>query len=165
MAGAELPLKYRFAPGHPLDGLTLTVPLALLNQVDAARLSWLVPGMIREKVTWYLKALPKALRNRLMPLPDTVTAFLEAVAVRPTARCRDALRAVARAARWARRSPADAWDGGRAAAAPRVQRPRRRRRGQGARARGAISRRCARSSARRRSCRSRRPGPALERAG
>ena len=44
MAGATLPLKYRFAPGHPLDGLTLTVPLALLNQIDAARLSWLVPG-------------------------------------------------------------------------------------------------------------------------
>ena len=48
--GTSLPLEYRFAPGHPLDGLTLTVPLALLNQVDAARLSWLVPGMVREKV-------------------------------------------------------------------------------------------------------------------
>ncbi len=35
MAGTELPLKYRFAPGQPHDGLTLTVPLALLNQVDA----------------------------------------------------------------------------------------------------------------------------------
>ena len=51
VAGATLPLKYRFAPGHPLDGLTLTVPLALLNQVDDATLSWLVPGMIRDKVT------------------------------------------------------------------------------------------------------------------
>ena len=50
MAGTTLPLKYRFAPGHPLDGLTLTVPLALLNQLDDARLSWLVPGMVREKV-------------------------------------------------------------------------------------------------------------------
>jgi ATP-dependent helicase HrpA len=77
MAGTQLPLKYRFAPGHPLDGLTLTVPLALLNQLDDARLTWLVPGMIREKVTAYLKALPKAFRNRLIPLPDIVTAFLE----------------------------------------------------------------------------------------
>jgi ATP-dependent helicase HrpA len=77
MAGASLPLKYRFAPGHPLDGLTITVPLALLNQLDEARLSWLVPGMIREKVTWYLKALPKAWRGRLTPLPEGVTAFLE----------------------------------------------------------------------------------------
>ncbi|MEP7058823.1 MAG: DUF3418 domain-containing protein, partial [Caldimonas sp.] len=77
VAGADLPLAYRFAPGHPLDGLTLTVPLARLNQVEPAVLSWLVPGMIREKVTHVLKALPKAWRNRLVPLPDTVTAFLE----------------------------------------------------------------------------------------
>ena len=48
MTGARLPLKYRFAPGHPDDGLTLTVPLALLNQLDPARLSWLVPGVVRE---------------------------------------------------------------------------------------------------------------------
>jgi ATP-dependent helicase HrpA len=79
IAGAVLPLDYRFAPGHPLDGLTLTVPLALLNQLDEATLSWLVPGMIRDKVTLYLKALPKPWRNRLIPLPETVTAFLEHV--------------------------------------------------------------------------------------
>jgi ATP-dependent helicase HrpA len=79
MANAVLPLKYRFAPGQPGDGLTLTVPLALLNRIDEARLSWLVPGLIREKLTVLLKALPKALRNRLTPLPDAVTAFLEAV--------------------------------------------------------------------------------------
>jgi ATP-dependent helicase HrpA len=80
MAGSALPLKYRFAPGHPRDGLTLTVPLALLNQIDGDRLTWLVPGMIREKVTAHLKVLPKPLRNRLVPLPDSVTAFLDAVA-------------------------------------------------------------------------------------
>jgi ATP-dependent helicase HrpA len=79
LAGTELALKYRFAPGQPNDGLTLTVPLALLNQVDAGRLSWLVPGMIREKVTLLLKALPKPMRNRLSPLPEAVTAFLESV--------------------------------------------------------------------------------------
>jgi ATP-dependent helicase HrpA len=79
MAGTELPLKYRFAPGQPNDGLTLTAPLALLNQMDPARLSWLVPGLIRERLMGMLKALPKASRNRLAPLPDTVTAFLEAV--------------------------------------------------------------------------------------
>jgi ATP-dependent helicase HrpA len=79
MAGARLPLKYLFSPGHPLDGLTLTVPLALLNQLDEARLSWVVPGMIREKVGWYLKSLPKAWRNRLTPLPPVLTAFLDSV--------------------------------------------------------------------------------------
>ncbi len=93
MAGALLPLKYRFAPGHPLDGLTLTVPLALLNQLDAARLSWLVPGMIREKVTLLLKALPKAWRNRLAPLPEAVTAFLEAAPVPGASGGRDGARA------------------------------------------------------------------------
>jgi ATP-dependent helicase HrpA len=85
MAGVRLPLKYRFAPGHPLDGLTLTVPLALLNQVESDRLSWLVPGMIREKLSWYLKALPKAWRQRLTPLPEVVTAFLESRPAAPSA--------------------------------------------------------------------------------
>ncbi len=76
-AGTNYPVKYRFSPGHPLDGLTLTVPLARLNQLDPGALGWLVPGMLREKVLWYLKALPKGLRNRLVPLPPAVTAFLE----------------------------------------------------------------------------------------
>ena len=76
MAGATLPLKYRFAPGDHQDGVTVTVPLALLNQLDLARLTWLVPGMIRDKVAAYLKALPKGLRNRLVPVPEVVTAFL-----------------------------------------------------------------------------------------
>jgi ATP-dependent helicase HrpA len=76
MAGATLPLRYRFEPGHPFDGVTVTVPLALLNQLDAARLSWLVPGMVRDKVAAHLKGLPKAWRGRLVPLPEVVTAFL-----------------------------------------------------------------------------------------
>ncbi|MEO8486697.1 MAG: ATP-dependent RNA helicase HrpA [Betaproteobacteria bacterium] len=106
--GATLPLKYRFSPGHPLDGLTLTVPLALLNRVDDARLSWLVPGMVREKVTWFVKALPKAFRNRLVPLAPAVTAFLES-AEHGREPLPDALRA------WLRSTlgeapPADAWD-------------------------------------------------------
>ena len=108
MGGARLPLKYRFAPGHALDGLTLTVPLALLNQVDAARLSWLVPGMVREKLGWYLKALPKAWRNRLTPLPEVVTAFLERPADRSESLA-DALRAFV-SARLGATLPIDAWD-------------------------------------------------------
>jgi ATP-dependent helicase HrpA len=113
LAGAALPLKYRFAPGHPLDGLTLTVPLALLNQIDAGRLSWLVPGMIREKLGWYLKALPKAWRNRLTPAAEVITAFLESIERQlPSAETdiADALRAFC-AARLGELLPADAWDG------------------------------------------------------
>jgi ATP-dependent helicase HrpA len=75
--GLALSLRYRFTPGHPLDGLTITVPLRLLNRLPEARLTWLVPGMVREKVTHYLKSLPKAWRNRVIPIPEVVTAFLE----------------------------------------------------------------------------------------
>ncbi|HXS52826.1 MAG TPA: ATP-dependent RNA helicase HrpA [Usitatibacter sp.] len=71
------PLAYRFEPGHPLDGVTITVPLALLNQVDAAAIDWLVPGMIREKVAWTMKALPKRIRTQLVPVPEHVTKLLE----------------------------------------------------------------------------------------
>ena len=108
LAGTDLPLKYRFAPGQPYDGLTLTVPLALLNQIDADRLSWLVPGMIREKLSILLKALPKALRNRLSPLPEAVTAFLESAAYgqRPLA---DALRGWLRE-RLGEALPIDLWN-------------------------------------------------------
>ena len=109
MAGTLLPLRYRFAPGQPQDGLTLTVPLALLNQVDGDRLSWLVPGMIREKVTFLLKALPKPMRNRLAPLPDSVTAFLESATYGREA-LTDALRAWLRT-RLGDAPAADAWDG------------------------------------------------------
>ncbi|HZQ62384.1 MAG TPA: ATP-dependent RNA helicase HrpA [Casimicrobiaceae bacterium] len=108
MAGTRLALKYRFAPGHPLDGLTITVPLPLLNQIDAARLTWLVPGLVREKVTFYLRALPKAWRNRLIPLPDVVTAFLQTEPSQDEA-LPAALRAYVRA-RLGDAPPADVWD-------------------------------------------------------
>jgi ATP-dependent helicase HrpA len=73
-----LALAYRFEPGHPLDGVTTDIPLALLNQVDETVLDWLVPGMIRDKVAWTMKALPKRIRSQLIPAPEHVTRFLEA---------------------------------------------------------------------------------------
>jgi len=75
--GVPVPLKYRFEPGHPLDGVTATVPLALLNQLDPVGTEWLVPGMIREKITHLVKALPKTIRRVCVPVPDFVTGFLE----------------------------------------------------------------------------------------
>ena len=75
--GVTLNLKYRFEPGHALDGVTATVPLALLNQLDATRSEWLVPGMLREKLTTLIKALPKQMRNACVPVPGFVTGFLE----------------------------------------------------------------------------------------
>jgi ATP-dependent helicase HrpA len=98
------PLAYRFEPGHPLDGVTMNVPLALLNQVDDAAIDWLVPGMVREKVAWLMKALPKRIRVQLVPIPEHVTRFLEESSPRtpqrgndpgPTRSLRDAVMAYA----------------------------------------------------------------------
>ena len=72
----ELKLSYRFEPGHALDGVTATVPLHLLNQLDAQQFEWLVPGLIREKIAALFKALPKQWRRHLIPPAQHVTAFL-----------------------------------------------------------------------------------------
>ncbi|MFH4354804.1 MAG: ATP-dependent RNA helicase HrpA [Neisseriaceae bacterium] len=72
----ELTLLYRFEPGHPMDGVTLQLPLQLLNQVNAKQLEWLVPGMIREKLQYLIKALPKAIRKYCVPIPQFLTEFL-----------------------------------------------------------------------------------------
>ena len=68
--GNRLPLHYHFAPGHPNDGVTVTVPLALLNQLPAARFTWPVPGLLHEKVIALIKSLPKPIRRKLTPAPD-----------------------------------------------------------------------------------------------
>jgi ATP-dependent helicase HrpA len=69
-------LSYRFEPHHPLDGVTVAVPLPLLNRISMARLEWLVPGMIREKLQLLIKALPKQIRRICVPVPDFITTFL-----------------------------------------------------------------------------------------
>jgi ATP-dependent helicase HrpA len=68
--GVTVPLSYHFEPGHPADGVTARIPLAALNQVKAERFEWLVPGMLREKVTALIKSLPKPLRVNFVPAPD-----------------------------------------------------------------------------------------------
>jgi ATP-dependent helicase HrpA len=70
-------LSYRFDPGHALDGVTMTVPLHLLNQVDERRCEWLVPGLLRDKITYLLKGLPKGLRKHFVPVPQVVTSIME----------------------------------------------------------------------------------------
>jgi ATP-dependent helicase HrpA len=78
IAGRSFALEYHHEPGSPRDGVTLTVPLVALNQVDAARCDWLVPGLLREKITRLAKSLPQKLRHPLGALPDFVDAFLAA---------------------------------------------------------------------------------------
>ena len=75
--GVRYALTYRFEPGHVFDGVTMTVPLHLLNQVDERRCEWLVPGLLRDKVTQLVRGLPKNLRKHFVPVPQVVTAVLE----------------------------------------------------------------------------------------
>ncbi|AOJ09438.1 ATP-dependent RNA helicase HrpA [Burkholderia mayonis] len=77
MAGVEMALSYHFEPGAPRDGVTLAVPLFALNQVDARRAEWLVPGMLKEKVQLLLKSLPQKLRRHCVPLPEYAAGFVE----------------------------------------------------------------------------------------
>ncbi|AOJ01452.1 ATP-dependent RNA helicase HrpA [Burkholderia mayonis] len=79
MAGVEMALSYHFEPGAPRDGVTLAVPLFALNQVDARRAEWLVPGMLKEKVQLLLKSLPQKLRRHCVPLPEYAAGFVERV--------------------------------------------------------------------------------------
>ncbi|WP_428735523.1 ATP-dependent RNA helicase HrpA [Thermomonas sp.] len=75
---ARLAVQYRFAPGELDDGMTVAVPLHLLNALDPARLSWLAPGFVEDKATALIKSLPKALRRNFVPAPDFARAFAEA---------------------------------------------------------------------------------------
>ncbi|KRB88960.1 ATP-dependent RNA helicase HrpA [Noviherbaspirillum sp. Root189] len=77
VSGVAMTLSYHFEPGSPRDGVTLAVPLYVLNQVSADRCEWLVPGMLKEKVHLLLKSLPQKLRRHCVPLPDYAARFCE----------------------------------------------------------------------------------------
>ena len=72
-----LPLEYSFDPTGDRDGVSLLVPLAVLNQVPELRLDWLVPGLLKEKLEALIRALPKARRRHFVPVPDYVAALLD----------------------------------------------------------------------------------------
>ena len=78
LGDARLAVSYRFEPGAPDDGMTVAVPLHLLNALDAARLSWLAPGFVADKAAALIRSLPKALRRNFVPAPDFARAFAEA---------------------------------------------------------------------------------------
>jgi ATP-dependent helicase HrpA len=75
LGASRFTLEYHFEPGSPRDGVTLTVPLALLNQVPAARSEWLVPGLLKEKVRAMAKSLPQRLRHKLGALDEFAETF------------------------------------------------------------------------------------------
>ncbi|HWU77437.1 MAG TPA: ATP-dependent RNA helicase HrpA [Rhodanobacter sp.] len=78
VASQKYKLEYRFVPGDEADGVTLHLPLAMLNALPAARCEWLVPGLLADKVAELIRGLPKALRRNFVPAPDFARAFAEA---------------------------------------------------------------------------------------
>jgi ATP-dependent helicase HrpA len=77
LGGVDCVATYLHEPGDAHDGLTVTVPLFVLNQVNEERCEWLVPGMLREKIQALIKTLHQRPRSRLVPLPDTAAKFAE----------------------------------------------------------------------------------------
>jgi len=78
LGDARLAVSYRFEPGAVDDGMTVSVPLHLLNAIDPARLSWLAPGFVEDKAAALIRSLPKALRRNFVPAPDFARAFAQA---------------------------------------------------------------------------------------
>jgi ATP-dependent helicase HrpA len=72
-----LPLEYHFEPGKQHDGITQTIPLSLLNQTNPQRYQWLVPGLLRDKIIFLIKALPKSLRRHFIPVPQYADQCLQ----------------------------------------------------------------------------------------
>ena len=79
LASVALPLSYCFEPGSNEDGVTMTIPIALLNRVPEVPCEWLVPGMLKEKMTDLIKSLPKNLRKNFVPVPEYAQACFEAL--------------------------------------------------------------------------------------
>jgi ATP-dependent helicase HrpA len=77
LGGVDCAATYLHEPGDAKDGLTVTVPLFVLNQVNEERCEWLVPGMLKEKVQALIKTLHQRPRSRLVPLPDTASKMAE----------------------------------------------------------------------------------------
>ena len=77
--GLTFPISYHFEPGSLDDGLTIDVPVATLNRVEADDFSWNVPGLRVELVTSLIRSLPKNLRVSFVPAPDRAREFLAAI--------------------------------------------------------------------------------------
>jgi len=75
VGGVDCPASYLHEPGDPKDGVTVDVPIFALNQVDASRCEWLVPGLLKEKIQGLLKSLPQKPRARMVPIPHTAEAM------------------------------------------------------------------------------------------
>ncbi|MGX6603843.1 ATP-dependent RNA helicase HrpA [Micromonosporaceae bacterium Da 78-11] len=80
--GIKLPLTYEFEPNAKADGVTVQVPLTMLNKLDAEDFGWSVPGLRKEVLISLIRALPKALRTNFVPVPDWAEAVLDRIPAR-----------------------------------------------------------------------------------
>jgi ATP-dependent helicase HrpA len=80
--GVRLPLSYSFEPNSKSDGVTVQVPVALLNKLDPSDFVWSVPGFRKEVVVALIRGLPKALRTNFVPVPDWAEAVLDRIPAR-----------------------------------------------------------------------------------
>ncbi|MEK9951615.1 MAG: ATP-dependent RNA helicase HrpA, partial [Curvibacter sp.] len=77
MGGVDCSASYLHEPGDPRDGITVTVPLFVLNQISEERCEWLVPGMLKDKIQALLKSLPQRPRSRFVPLPESAAKLAD----------------------------------------------------------------------------------------
>ncbi|WP_296505172.1 ATP-dependent RNA helicase HrpA [Rhodoferax sp.] len=77
LGGVDCAAIYLHEPGDAKDGLTVTVPLFVLNQVNEERCEWLVPGMLKDKIQALIKTLHQRPRSRLVPLPESASKMAE----------------------------------------------------------------------------------------
>ncbi|WP_349262260.1 ATP-dependent RNA helicase HrpA [Actinocrinis sp.] len=75
-------LTYQFEPGADADGVTVHVPLAVLNQVEPVGFDWQIPGLREELVTELIRSLPKPIRRSFVPAPNYAKALLDRLPTR-----------------------------------------------------------------------------------
>jgi ATP-dependent helicase HrpA len=75
----KLKLSYQFEPGEAADGVTLHIPLPLLNQVEVKGFEWLIPGLRHELLVALIKSMPKPMRKNFVPAPNYADALLASI--------------------------------------------------------------------------------------
>ncbi|MGJ7093576.1 ATP-dependent RNA helicase HrpA [Vibrio hannami] len=77
--GFKLKLSYQFEPGDDNDGVTVHIPLPILNQIEPAGFDWQIPGLRQELIVSLIKSLPKPIRRNFVPAPNYADAFMARV--------------------------------------------------------------------------------------
>ena len=75
--GARLSCDYRYSPGSDYDGVTVKIPLGVSAHIDHWKLDWLVPGLLKEKIIYMIKGLPKQYRKQLIPVNTTADIIID----------------------------------------------------------------------------------------